>query len=99
MSEVQDRKAIKDAEAILDELFDKYAEASPAGQWLLKPAIEKASEELLHARLALFKDGVLTTPKDVEELEEIKKAIDSAADTQAFIMVALRLAAFLGAFV
>ncbi|PSW05652.1 hypothetical protein [Photobacterium lipolyticum] len=98
MSDIQDLKFIKDSEKALDALFDKYAEAEPSDKWVLKPAIKAASEELLTARLALFKDGVLTTRDDINKLKEIRQEIDNAADTQALIMSALKLAAFLGVF-
>lgn len=98
MSEAQDRQVVRDAEQALDALFERYADADPADQWLLKPAITKASEELLAARLALFKDGVLSKPGDIEKLGRIKQEIDSAADAQALLMSAMKLAAFLGAF-
>ena len=98
MSEAHDLKVVKDAERALDSLFDKYVELDPADQWLLKPAISKASEELLTARLALFKEGVLTKPEDLQQLQTIKNEIDNAANTQAIIMCALKLAAFLGMF-
>ncbi|MCP4992602.1 MAG: hypothetical protein GY934_02270 [Gammaproteobacteria bacterium] len=98
MSEAQDRKIVKDAENSLDVLFERYGEATPADKWILKPALVKASEELLTARLALFKDGVLTTQDDINMLAEIEGEIENAADTQALIMSAIKLAAFLGAF-
>ncbi len=98
MSDAQDRKVVKDAENALDVLFEKYEEASPADKWLLKPAIKKAAEELLAARLALFKEGHLTTQEDVEKLALIEQEINNAANAQALIMSALKLAAFFGAF-
>lgn len=98
MSEAHDLQAVREAERALDSLFDKYVEADPADQWILKPAISKASEELLTARLALFKEGVLTKPEDLQQLQAIKNEIDDAADTQAVIMCTLKLAAFLGMF-
>jgi len=98
MSEKQDRRVVKDAEYVLDLLFEKYADASSYDKWLLKPAIKKASEELLVARLALFKNGVLTTQEDINTLSEIKNEIDKAENSQALIMSALKLAAFLGIF-
>ena len=98
MTDDQDRAYIRTAEAALDRLFDQYAEASPADQWLLKPAITKASEELLTARLALFKEGTLTTAADMASLQTLKQEIDQAADTQSLVMSAVKLAALLGAF-
>jgi len=98
MSDIQDRKVVKDAENSLDVLFEKYEEATLADKWLLKPAIKKASEELLVARLALFKNGQLTTQEDVDKLAEIRDEINNAANAQALIMSALKLAAFLGVF-
>ncbi len=98
MSDAQDRKVVKDAENALDVLFEKYEEATPADKWLLKPAISKASEELLAVRLALFKEGQITTQEDVDNLAAIGAEIDNAANAQDLIMSALRLAAFLGVF-
>lgn len=98
MSEDSDLQAVKLAERALDSLFDKYVAAQPADQWVLKPAISKASEELLTARLSLFKEGVLIKPGDFDQLQAIKNEIEDAADTQAVIMGAIRLAAFLGRF-
>ena len=98
MSEAHDLQTVKEAESALDLLFDKYVAAEPADQWLLKPVISKASEELLTARLALFKEGVLTKPEDLQQLQAIKDEIDGAADIQSIIMGALKLAAFLGMF-
>lgn len=99
MAEDQDRNYVRLAEAALDALFDQYASASPADKWNLKPAITKAAEELLNARLALFKEGVLTTADDIVRLKALKAEIDKAADTQATILSAIKLAAMLGVFV
>ena len=98
MADEQDRNYVKLAEAALDALYDQYAVASPAEKWHLKPAITKAAEELLNARLALFKEGTLTTAADIEKLQELKGEIDAAAGTQAAILAAIKLAAMLAAF-
>ena len=98
MADAQDRKIVKDAENALDVLFEKYEEAEPADKWLLKPAIKKASEELLYARLALFKEGQLSNQQDVVDLAAIEKDIVNAANAQSLIMSALKLAAFLAVF-
>lgn len=98
MAEDQDRNFVRLAEAALSSLYDQYAGASPADKWNLKPAITKAAEELLNARLALFKEGVLTTPEDIERLKALKVEIDGAANTQATILSAIKLAAMLGVF-
>jgi hypothetical protein len=99
MADEQDRTYVKEAEAALDALFEKYAVAGPADKWVLKPAITKAAEDLLSARLALFKEGTLTTPADLEELQKLRAEIDAAADVQAAVLTAVKLAALLGAFV
>ena len=98
MAEDRDRNYVMLAEAALNALFDQYASANPADKWNLKPAITKAAEELLKARLALFKEGVLTTPDDIERLKALKSEIDNAADAQAAILSAIKLAAMLGVF-
>ncbi|WP_027149966.1 hypothetical protein [Methylobacter tundripaludum] len=98
MADDQDHNYVKLAEDVLNALYDQYAGASPAEKWNLKPAITKAAEEMLNARLALFKEGVLTTPDDVEKLRELKIEIDNAADIQATILSAIKLAAMLGVF-
>ncbi|TJZ67449.1 hypothetical protein [Chitiniphilus eburneus] len=99
MADIQDREYVRLAEAALDALFDQYAAAGPADKWQLKPAITKATEELLSARLALFKEGVLTTPADLDAIRQLKQDIDRAADIQTSILAAVKLAAMLGAFV
>ncbi|MDJ0622293.1 MAG: hypothetical protein QNJ17_04980 [Desulfocapsaceae bacterium] len=98
MADEQDRQIVKDAETALDQLFEKYASASDADKWILKPALKKAGEELLVARLALFKEGQLTNQDDIHSLAVIRDEIDEAADGQALVMSAMKLAAFLGAF-
>ncbi|MCA3002969.1 MAG: hypothetical protein ACK5RJ_14220 [Burkholderiales bacterium] len=98
MADEQDRNYVRIAEAALDTLFDKYASATPAEKWHLKPAITKAAEVLLDARLALFKEGTLISAADLQQLTDLKAEIDAAADTQATILLAIKLAALLGAF-
>lgn len=98
MADDQDRKYVNDAEKALDGLFDRYAEADDAGKWMLKPAIQKAAEELLNARLALFKEGTLITQADIDALAALKEEIDEAADAQSAVLSAIKLAALLGAF-
>lgn len=97
-NDFQDLKIVREAEAALDLLFDKFAAASLGDRFLLRPAIDQASRELLNARLTLLKNGVLTTSQDLTMLGEIKNEIDNAANAQAIVMAAIRLAGFLGAF-
>jgi len=98
MADAQDRAYVRQAEAALDKLFDQYAAATPADKWMLKPAITKAAEAMLDARLALFREGTLVTAADVAALQQLKAEIDAAADTQAAILSAIKLAALLGVF-
>lgn len=84
---------------IMEYDMSRFDPLSSAEKWDLKPAIQKASEEMLNARLALFKEGILTTPDDIEKLKKLKAEIDGAADTQAMILSAIKLAALLGVFV
>lgn len=98
MADDQDRAYVRLAETELDALFDQYAKASPAEKWHLKPAITKAAESLLDARLALFREGTLVTQEDMARLKDLKAEIDAAADAQATILLAIKLAALLGAF-
>ena len=98
MADDQDRAYVRLAETALDDLFDKYASATPAEKWNLKPAITKAAESLLDARLALFKEGTLVSPEDLVKLRDLKMEIDAAANMQATILSAIKLAALLGAF-
>jgi hypothetical protein len=98
MADDQDRKYVNDAEKALDGLYDRYAEADDAGKWMLKPAIQKAVEELSNARLSLFKEGTLVMQADIDALTALKKEIDGAADAQSAVLAAIKLAALLGAF-
>ena len=99
MADDQDRAYVKEAEAALSALYDKYAAAKPGDQWVLRPAIAKAADEMLAARMALFKEGTLIKPGDMDKLRQLKRDIDNAADAQQLVMFAIKLAATLGAFV
>jgi hypothetical protein len=94
----QDLEYVQRAETELNKLFDKYAKATPSEKWLMKPAIKQAAESLLSARLALFKEGTLTTSEDMDSLENLKNEIEAAADAQSTILSAVKLAAMLGVF-
>jgi len=98
MADEQDREYVKVAEDTVSVLFDKYANAKPAEKLDLKPALRAASHDMLHARLALFKQGTLTKPEDMVQLRALKAQIEAAADAQAIALLALKLAARLGAF-
>ncbi len=98
MADDRDVSYVKNAEEALDGLYEKYAAADDAGKFILKPAIAKAAAELLNARLALFKEGTLTTAEDFEKLMDVKNQIDKAADAQAGVLAAIKLAALLGVF-
>lgn len=98
MSTDRDREYIRLAESELDILFDKYSNATPGEKWQLKPAIEKAADTLLTARLSLFKEGVLTTDEDMNNLIALKERIESSANVQSTILAAIQLAALLGVF-
>lgn len=93
-----DYSFVTKAEQLLNSLFEKYYEADDADRWLLRPAISKAADDLLVARLSLFKEGVLTDEDDIVQLEQLQAGIDRAADIQSIAMAALRLAAILGKF-
>lgn len=98
MSIDQDREYIRLAEIELDMLFNIYYSATPTERWQLKPAIEKAVDSLSTARLSLFKTGILTTNKDMDNLKALKAEIESAANLQSTILAAIQLAALLGVF-
>lgn len=97
-NESQDLLYVEEAESILGLLFRRYANSDEADQFLLEPIISKAADELLAARLRLFRRGALTTPDDLAELKLLKQSIDNAADFQSIVIAALKLAAYLGAF-
>lgn len=98
MADDLDREYVRLAEAELNALFDQYSRASPADKWYIQPAITKAAESLLDARLALFREGTLITQEDMTSLLNLKSEIESAADAQATILSAIKLAALLSVF-
>lgn len=98
VNESQDLLYVEEAESILGLLFRRYANSDEADQFLLEPIISKAADELLAARLRLFRRGALTTPDDLAKLKLLKRSIDNAADFQSIVIAALKLAAYLGAF-
>jgi hypothetical protein len=97
-NESQDLLYVEEAESILGLLFRRYANSDEADQFLLEPIISKAADELLAARLRLFRRGALTTPDELAKLKSLKGSIDNAADFQSIVIAALKLAAYLGAF-
>ena len=97
-NESQDLLYVEEAESILGLLCRRYAHSDEADQFLLEPIISKAADELLAARLRLFKRGTLTTPDDMARLRSLKRSIDNAAEFQSIVVAALKLAAYLGAF-
>ena len=62
----------------------------------LKPVRDEAFDKYSMARLKLLKDGVITDQKDVDEMKALRGEIERAADVQALIIAAGRLAIFLG---
>ncbi|QDF29308.1 hypothetical protein [Halarcobacter anaerophilus] len=99
MSEQQDLILVEKADKVLQQLYNRYEEADEADKWMMEPSILKAREALLNARLALFKQGVITTSEDLQKLDKIKEEIDNAANTQALIMTAAKFAVFLSTFI
>lgn len=98
VNESQDLLYVEEAESVLRLLFRCYQNSDEADQFLLKPIISKAADELLAARLRLFKRGVLTTSDDLAKLRSLRVSIDNAAEFQSIVIAALKLAAYLGAF-
>ena len=95
MTDEQDREFLQEAQAALDNLYDKFHQADSATRWELRPQIEQAVTKLSEVRMALLKEGTLTKPEDLDRLRTIKQEIESAADKQAMVVAAARMIAVL----
>ncbi len=60
----------------------------------LKPARDEAFSNYTAMRLKLLEEGVITAPRDVEDMKEIRAEIEKAAQTQTLISAAGKAAVF-----
>jgi hypothetical protein len=60
----------------------------------MRPALEELLGDYTRYRLRLLKEGIITTPADLEEMAQIRKEIDRAASKQMLIKAIARTIAF-----
>ena len=80
-----------------EKLLDAYFLAGPEDRWQLRPAIKKANQELLEARLNLLTNLTTVSESDILQLVDLRAQIEQASAAQGLVQVALRLAQILAA--
>jgi len=81
--------------AALTNLQVKYHAATLRERMQLRPQVEKLVDDYNGYQLRLLDDGLVATDADLAEMEELKKAIDSAAHKQELLEATASVAAFI----
>lgn len=63
----------------------KRNESNPLDQLDIDDELDKLATEIAKLNIALLKEGTVVTDADIQEMAEIKKKIDAAADKQQLI--------------
>lgn len=73
----------------------KYRNSSISDRIKMKPDLEKLIQDYVDFQLKLIEEGVITTDADLKEMEDIRREIDNAAQTQALVQAIARTIAFI----
>lgn len=87
----RDMLVLRDAGNAVTEIDIRYRVGDINVKRELRDAREQAFAAYSLARLALLRDGILTTEKDLEDMRDLKRQIDEAGDTQDLIVAVLQL--------
>jgi hypothetical protein len=79
----------------LTNLQIKYRASSLADRMELRPALDKLLQKYTDYQARLLDEGIITKDADLVEMEEIKKAIDGAAQKQQLAAAIAKTAAFI----
>lgn len=80
-----DAKMIQGLSNALIDLQVKYRSSKIQDRMLIRPALEEVLEDFYKYQIRLLKEGTLTTPADLEQMEAIKAEIQAAASKQKLI--------------
>ena len=73
----------------------KYRASKLADRVELRPQLEKLIQDYTEYQLRLIAEGVLTTPADLEEMAQLKEAIEAAARKQQLAEAIAKTIAFI----
>ena len=73
----------------------KYRNSSISDRIKMKPDLEKLIHNYAEFQLKLIEEGVITTDADLKEMEDIRREIDNAAQTQEIVQAIARTIAFI----
>lgn len=69
----------------------EYRLAEPHEQMILREPLQKAWDEYLSIRLKLLAPGMICTPKDVAEMQSIRREVTKAANIQSLVNALAKL--------
>ncbi len=93
-----DTVALKQASLALIELQVRYKEAPILEKLQMRPMINEAINDFAVMQMKLLKEGVIITDADLEELEEIKTALEKAKTQTKLLQAGARFLGFVAKF-
>lgn len=90
-----DLTVVKEAALAVYAIDIQYKLANTQEKKKLKKSRDAAFDIYSMARLDLLKEGIICTDEDIEKMQEIRQAIEKAADTQTLIRAIPRFITFL----
>ncbi len=93
-----DAEVLKAANAAVMEIDLRYRASTFDEQIDLKEARDAAFDAYAKARINLLQAGIISTPADLEQMKALADEIHKAAQKQALINTAFRIAGFLAHF-
>ncbi len=94
-----DERLVAEMDGALSALEARYWQSdSEAEKALLQPQIELALQNWVRARIRLLHEGTIANEADIQAVAQIKSDIEAAAETQALVVVAVRLVAAVAKF-
>lgn len=94
-----DEKVLGEAKEAVYKVDLRYKAGNLDDKVELKKPRDKLFSAYVAARIDLLEDGVIATEEDVQNMRELRKEIDSAADSQQLAISAINAAKFLIKFI
>ena len=91
-----DSQMIKVMSNALIDLQVKYRSSSVVDRMKILPDLEKLLNDFSKYQLNLLKEGIITTDDDLEEMAQIKRDIDAAANKQQLLLAIGKTIVFIG---
>src|SRR5215475_9640223 len=95
MDKDNDSLMLEQSDGALTVLMVKFRMASLDDRAAMRPSLMKLIDNSAEFRLRLFKEGVITTEDDLNEIGKIRDEIDAAGSKQALLLAIARTVAFI----